>query len=248
MRVGSVRSANYDVELSQLQRSSVRVRRCPATVVLRRSRQEASPVACRYDATTSLEARDGSHPTRCVGSDPACPPSPLEEQPCDRSNDAHLDPHDVIGVVAGSRSVAAACGSDSDESSTTDAPRRHRRRDAGRHRRPSTRATADTAASDTTATDEPAGDVPQRVVSLSPTHTEIMFAIGAGDQLVAVDDFSNYPAEALELPHELSGFEPNVEAIAAYEPDLVLIGGDFNGLGAAARRARHRRGGTARRR
>ena len=46
--------------------------------------------------------------------------------------------------------------------------------------------------------------MPQRVVSLSPTHTEIMFAIGAGDQLVAVDDFSNYPPEALELPHDLS--------------------------------------------
>ena len=69
-------------------------------------------------------------------------------------------------------------------------------------------------------------------MSLSPTHTEIMFAIGAGDQLVAVDDFSNYPAEALELPHDLSGYEPSVEAIAAYEPDLVLIGGDFSGLGA----------------
>ena len=53
-----------------------------------------------------------------------------------------------------------------------------------------------------------------------------------GDQLIAVDDQSNYPAEALELPNELSGFEPNVEAIAALEPDLVLIGGDFTGLGA----------------
>ena len=70
-----------------------------------------------------------------------------------------------------------------------------------------------------------------RVVSLSPTHTEIMYAIDAGDQLVAVDEYSNFPAEALDLPNELSGFEPNVEAIAAYEPDLVLIGGDFNGLG-----------------
>ena len=39
------------------------------------------------------------------------------------------------------------------------------------------------------------------------------------------------PAEALELPNELSGFEPNVEAIAAFEPDLVVIGGDFTGLG-----------------
>ena len=73
--------------------------------------------------------------------------------------------------------------------------------------------------------------MPERIVSLSPTHTEMLFAIGAGDQLVAVDEFSNYPAEALELPNDLSGFEPNVEAIAAFEPDLVVIGGDFTGLG-----------------
>jgi iron complex transport system substrate-binding protein len=59
-----------------------------------------------------------------------------------------------------------------------------------------------------------------------------MFAIGAGDQLVAVDEFSDYPAEAQQLPNDLSAFDNNVEAIAAYEPDLVLIGGDFNGLGA----------------
>ena len=82
-------------------------------------------------------------------------------------------------------------------------------------------------------TNEPADDaaVDQRIVSLSPTHTEMLFAIGAGGELVAVDEFSNYPPEALELPNELSGFEPNVEAIAAYEPDLVVIGGDFTGLG-----------------
>jgi iron complex transport system substrate-binding protein len=43
---------------------------------------------------------------------------------------------------------------------------------------------------------------------------------------VAVDDFSNFPAEALELPNELSGFEPNIEAIAGFEPDLVLASGD----------------------
>ncbi|MEP6299012.1 MAG: helical backbone metal receptor, partial [Ilumatobacter sp.] len=70
------------------------------------------------------------------------------------------------------------------------------------------------------------GDVPERIVSLSPTHTEILFAIGAGDQVVAVDDFSNFPAEALDLPNELSGFEPNIEAIAAYEPDLVVLSDD----------------------
>lgn len=82
--------------------------------------------------------------------------------------------------------------------------------------------------SDTAAEDS---DPSQRIVSLSPTATEMVFAIGAGDQLVAVDQFSNYPAEALELPNELSGFEPNVEAIAGFEPDLVLTGGDFTGLG-----------------
>lgn len=69
------------------------------------------------------------------------------------------------------------------------------------------------------------------VVSLSPVLTEMMFAIGAGDDLVAVDTFSYYPPEALDVPHELSAYEPNVEAIAGYEPDVVLISGDFTGLG-----------------
>ena len=54
---------------------------------------------------------------------------------------------------------------------------------------------------------------PERIVSLSPTATEDLFAIGAGDQVVAVDEQSNYPAEAPTT--ELSGFEPNVEAIGA---------------------------------
>jgi len=83
----------------------------------------------------------------------------------------------------------------------------------------------------TTETAESEGDVPDRIVSLSPIATEMIFAIGAEDLLVAVDDFSYYPAEALELPHDLSAYEPNVEAIAGYEPDLVLISGDFTGLG-----------------
>jgi iron complex transport system substrate-binding protein len=128
----------------------------------------------------------------------------------------------LIGAVAGlALFSAAACGSDDEASYDTGG----------------TAVTiADTVGPDATQapppSDPPAGDIPQRIVSLSPTATEMMFAIGAGDQLVAVDDQSNYPAEALELPNELSGFEPNVEAIAAFEPDLVLIGGDFTGLGA----------------
>ncbi len=69
-----------------------------------------------------------------------------------------------------------------------------------------------------------------RIVSLSPTATEMLFAIGAGDNVLAVDDQSNYPPEALDKPHDLSGFEPNVEAIAALDPDLVVIADDFTGL------------------
>lgn len=64
---------------------------------------------------------------------------------------------------------------------------------------------------------------PERIVSLSPTATETLFAVGAGDQVVAVDEQSDHPAEAPTT--DLSGFEPNVEAIAEYEPDLVLAEG-----------------------
>ena len=72
--------------------------------------------------------------------------------------------------------------------------------------------------------------VANKIVSLSPTATEMLFAIGAADQVLAVDDQSNYPPEALAKPHDLSGFEPNVEAIAALKPDLVVIADDFTGL------------------
>ena len=65
---------------------------------------------------------------------------------------------------------------------------------------------------------------PHRIVSLSPTVTEDLFALGAGKQVVAVDQDSNYPQRA---PHtSLSGFTPNVEAVANYHPDLVVISYD----------------------
>lgn len=75
-----------------------------------------------------------------------------------------------------------------------------------------------------------ADDAPQRIMSLSPTHTEILFAIGAGDQVVAVDSLSTYPSEASAVLTEISAYEPNVEAISEFEPDLVVIGDDFTGL------------------
>jgi iron complex transport system substrate-binding protein len=69
---------------------------------------------------------------------------------------------------------------------------------------------------------------PKRIVSLSPTATETLFAIGAGKQVIAVDDQSNYPKRAPRT--RLSGFTPNVEAIAEYRPDLVVICCDPGGL------------------
>jgi iron complex transport system substrate-binding protein len=62
---------------------------------------------------------------------------------------------------------------------------------------------------------------PVRIVSLSPTATEQLFAVGAGRQVVAVDELSNYPRRAPRT--RLSGFRPNAEAIAAYRPDLVVV-------------------------
>jgi len=91
-------------------------------------------------------------------------------------------------------------------------------------------ASGDSAAFPVTVTDD-AGEVtlearPEAIVSLSPTSTEMLFAIGAGDQVVAVDDFSNFPQEAPTT--DLSGFTPNVEAILEFEPDLVVLSGDSN--------------------
>jgi cobalamin transport system substrate-binding protein len=65
---------------------------------------------------------------------------------------------------------------------------------------------------------------PERIVSISPTSTEVLFAVGAGGQVVAVDDQSNFPADAPVT--DLSGFTPNIEAIASFDPDLVFLSFD----------------------
>lgn len=72
---------------------------------------------------------------------------------------------------------------------------------------------------------------PARIVSLSPSATETLFALGAGPQVVAVDSQSDYPPEA---PHTtLSALSPDPEAVAGYHPDLVIASADTNGLSAA---------------
>jgi iron complex transport system substrate-binding protein len=72
---------------------------------------------------------------------------------------------------------------------------------------------------------------PERIVSLSPTATEVLYAIGAGDQVVAVDKNSDVPEEAPRT--EISGFQPNTEAIIGHDPDLVILSNDANGTVAA---------------
>jgi iron complex transport system substrate-binding protein len=65
---------------------------------------------------------------------------------------------------------------------------------------------------------------PERIVSISPTSTEDLFAIGAGSQVVAVDDRSDHPAGAPVTG--LSGFDASAEAIASFDPDLVVLSFD----------------------
>ncbi|MET8265363.1 ABC transporter substrate-binding protein [Micromonospora arida] len=67
---------------------------------------------------------------------------------------------------------------------------------------------------------------PEKIVVLSPTATEMLFAIGAGPQVTAVDDQSNYPADVPKT--DLSAFQPNAEAIAGKNPDLVVLSDDRN--------------------
>ena len=128
----------------------------------------------------------------------------------------------TAGVVAGLLLLAASCGSDDDDggaAATTS---------AATGSAPTEPSTAPASTAPSSAPTTQAGtdsDVPQRIVSLSPTATEMLFAIGAGDQVIAVDDQSNYPAETEAVRTDLSGFTPNVEAIAGYEPDLVVTSG-----------------------
>jgi iron complex transport system substrate-binding protein len=69
---------------------------------------------------------------------------------------------------------------------------------------------------------------PEAIVSMSATATEMLFAIGAGPQVEAVDNTSNYPENAPVT--DLSAFTPNAEAIAGYDPDLVVLSDDMSGI------------------
>lgn len=129
----------------------------------------------------------------------------------------------LVAVLAVLAVVLAACGGDDDSgvaASGDPADTAEAADDAGTEEA-SFPVTVTVDGTDTTIEAEP-----QAIVSLSPTATEMLFAVGAGEQVVAVDDFSNFPEDAPVT--DLSGFDPNVEAIIGYEPDLVILSGDRN--------------------
>lgn len=66
---------------------------------------------------------------------------------------------------------------------------------------------------------------PERIVSLAPANTEILFALGAGDRVVGVTSFDDYPAEVAGIAKVGDFTGPNLEAVAAANPDLVLVTG-----------------------
>jgi iron complex transport system substrate-binding protein len=68
---------------------------------------------------------------------------------------------------------------------------------------------------------------PQRIVSLAPSTTEIAFALGLGNRIIAVDSYSDFPVEAQSLP-KLNTFPLNLEQVVALKPDLVLAAGLTN--------------------
>ncbi|MBU3704338.1 MAG: ABC transporter substrate-binding protein, partial [Ilumatobacteraceae bacterium] len=82
------------------------------------------------------------------------------------------------------------------------------------------------APTDTTATAEEADAkkvAGERIVSLSATATEMLYALGAQDQIVAVDNYSNHPQEAADFATKIDAFEPSVEAITELDPTVVLL-------------------------
>jgi iron complex transport system substrate-binding protein len=113
----------------------------------------------------------------------------------------------IAAVLVAAALVAACGGDDGTEAAETGAA-------------PETTATSTGGPAEAQDPATDAGEAPERIVSITPTGTEILFAIGAGEQVVAVDDQSDFPAGVPTT--DLSGYEPNLEAIIAHEPDLVV--------------------------
>ena len=148
----------------------------------------------------------------------------------------------LLAVALALALVASACGDDGDDAVATGAPAEPAAEPADEPmEHPAEEPMEDEAAEPAEEPMEDAGEGfpvsiaagngevtiegrPERIVSISTVATETLFAIGAGDQVIAVDDQSNFPTDAPVT--DLSGFTPSVEAIAEFEPDLVILSFD----------------------
>jgi len=137
----------------------------------------------------------------------------------------------LVAVVATLALVLAACGDDDDsvassgDAAPADAPADEEGDEAGEDDAGEDEGTFPVTVT-SAGTETTIEARPEAIVSLSPTATEMLFAVGAGDQVVAVDDFSTFPEDAPTT--DLSGTDPNLEAIIAEDPDLVILSGDQN--------------------
>ena len=133
----------------------------------------------------------------------------------------------VLGAAAACAAALAGCGSSASSTASAGGTASASASAAG-----SLSATASAAGFPLTVTAENGAvtvkAVPARIVSLSPTATEDLYAVGAGHQVVAVDQDSDYPAGAPVT--SMSGLTPNIEAIAKYNPSLVFASENTGGL------------------
>ena len=126
----------------------------------------------------------------------------------------------MAGVIAGLSLLLAACGSDDGGAAEVTATP-----SAETTAAPDEMVTTTATATTTEPPVEPEVTPPSAIVSLSPTATEMLYAVGAGDQVIAVDDFSNYPPDAADKQPGISGYDPNIEAILALGADLIVTDG-----------------------
>ena len=111
----------------------------------------------------------------------------------------------AVGVIA-----LSACGSGSDTTASSS---------------PSAAAAGPITVTDDSGAEVTLDQAATRIVSLAPANTEIAYAIGAGDKMVAGTSYDDYPEEAKALPKIGDFANPNIEKIASYSPDLVLAAG-----------------------
>jgi len=131
----------------------------------------------------------------------------------------------VIVAACGAKTETTDNGSKNNNQTTVNTPA------SGGNNQPSNEGPAATAyplaIKDATDTELVFEAAPKKVVTLLPSETEIMYAIGAGEEVVGVDDYSNFPEDAAQKT-KIGGMEANIEAIVGLKPDLILASSSMN--------------------